>query len=758
MRRYLLGALVLAVTAVCAAPAAQAVVVDMNDLGHASVPYNSADQSGYFGVAMAPGTCGDLSPTGSCASLVTKGVPAVTSSSPCLDPALPPDLWMSGQTHRLPDGAVCSHAGPVLHKNETFALTWDTPLPGGAQHNYYSGTRLYVEQFLRDVADGSGTLTSPYAVTTQYSDGGGSAQNASRYGGGCIDYGSVGGSQCEFGNPTGPGHDFPTSGCATSGVSYLDGKDTIPNVVCLTDSQLQAEVSTMVTQTGILGRTQPGYSPEVMLLTPPGVETCLDTGATLCSANFSITRPLAPSFITTETGGTVLSGNYQVELTYVGAGGESLPGPSVTIPITSPDSTIKITTPQSSPGITGWYAYITAPNGTTFHRQQLSPTPIGTDLTLTAPPVGGPAPPPGYCSYHSHVNVGGTDVAYVVQPWTGETLCDEPDAPAIPDNPTPDVLGKDFGIRLVSPLSQSHIASIVDPSLNGWFALNGAGINDNGGCTPLGKGLDSVTVGSSAQNPYLLQREFNNAGAMSLEPFTYFGCAPNVVLTPSFVVPSGINQGDEVQFDGSTTASTLLVPNAGYKWDFGDGTTATGPSVVHSYAVGGTYKVTLTVTDRGNNTQTLSQAVQVLGPNGLPVNPPTTQPPGSTPGSTPSTPPPPVFKALMQLLPQGLKAVLRHGISLRVSSNYPADGIATVTITRALARRLHIKLGHLPYVVIGRGTLSGKIVNGTVSLHLHLPRSVIKKLSKVRHATLTVHLKLTASGGLRQGLVAAGRY
>ena len=64
-----------------------------------------------------------------------------------------------------------------MHSNETFVLTWD---PG---RRYWSGTKDYVEQFLRDVADGSGTLTSPYALTGQYSDSGGRAGNTSKFGG-----------------------------------------------------------------------------------------------------------------------------------------------------------------------------------------------------------------------------------------------------------------------------------------------------------------------------------------------------------------------------------------------------------------------------------------------------------------------------------------------------------------------------------------------------------------------------------------------
>src|SRR5947209_3793472 len=75
-------ALSLAVTS-----AAQAVVVDMNALGQASVAYNASDQSGYYGVDLVPGTAVPLS---------SVGVPVVTSSGPCLDPALPLNMTLPG--------------------------------------------------------------------------------------------------------------------------------------------------------------------------------------------------------------------------------------------------------------------------------------------------------------------------------------------------------------------------------------------------------------------------------------------------------------------------------------------------------------------------------------------------------------------------------------------------------------------------------------------------------------------------------------
>ena len=64
----------------------------------------------------------------------------------------------------------------------------------------------------------------------------------------------------------------------------------------------------------------------------------------------------------------------------------------------------------------GWYAYVTQPNGSVFTRQG-GLNQIGSDLTLNAPMTGSGSHLPqitGFCSYHSQVNVGGTEVAYVV--------------------------------------------------------------------------------------------------------------------------------------------------------------------------------------------------------------------------------------------------------------------------------------------------------------------------------------------------------
>jgi len=49
-----------------------------------------------------------------------------------------------------------------------------------------------------------------------------------------------------------------------------------------------------------------------------------------------------------------------------------------------------------------------------------------------------------------------------------------------------------------------------------------------------------------------------------------------------------------------------------YSWDFGDGTTANGQTVRHSYLLPGSYVVTLTITDASGQRFTTSQTVIVL--------------------------------------------------------------------------------------------------------------------------------------------------
>ncbi|HEY4239727.1 MAG TPA: PKD domain-containing protein [Kofleriaceae bacterium] len=69
--------------------------------------------------------------------------------------------------------------------------------------------------------------------------------------------------------------------------------------------------------------------------------------------------------------------------------------------------------------------------------------------------------------------------------------------------------------------------------------------------------------------------------------------------------------GRTCTFNG-TTSSDAEGPIAGYAWTFGDGGTATGSTVVHTYATNGTYTAALTVTDSGGQTGAVSHPVPAI--------------------------------------------------------------------------------------------------------------------------------------------------
>jgi hypothetical protein len=527
----------------------------------------------------------------------------------------------------LSAGGLCWHGGRVIHASQIFSLTWDA----GSPRTYYEGTRNYLLQFLRDISDGSGTLSSPFAVATQYSDAAGPTANQSVYGGSCIDYGVPGGSACTFGTTSGtaPGDAYPASGCPVTAPAAS---------TCLTDAQIQSELAHQITATDPGAHLHSGTSPLLVVLLPSAVESCIDSSGELCQA--------------------------------------------------------------------------------------LSKAPAQ------------------FCSYHSHLVLGGVDYAYVVQPWTAHSACDEPKLPDVPAVSS----SLAAALRLVSPLSAGVIGSLVDPDLNGWYAQDGSETYDNGGCRPQGFQTDSEVVGTSGQNPYTLQPAFSNAGVIEDDPDAPT-CAQNVVLTPAFVAPSPVHSGDVVAFDGAGGTSSLIVPATGYVWDFGDGSPQTrGPSVTHSFRYGGTYAVKLTVTDRGANVQTLTQTIKVDGP-----------PPAGGSGSGGGGGATPALGVQAQLLPQSLRSALSRGIGLTLSAQEDADGLASVSLPAAVARRAHLGKVHGATMTLAQGPLSG-VTGASTTLHLHLPRAVAQKLGRLHHLTLTVRLVLVGADGSREAVDLAGRY
>ena len=102
-------------------------------------------------------------------------------------------------------------------------------------------------------------------------------------------------------------------------------------------------------------------------------------------------------------------------------------------------------------------------------------------------------------------------------------------------------------------------------------------------------------------------------------PVTVAAAPPvNTAPTAAFTAtPSAL----DVSVDGSASAD-LEAAIASYAWTFGDGATGTGVTTSHSFASAGTYDISLTVTDAGGLTATVTRQVTVIA--APPVNTPPT--------------------------------------------------------------------------------------------------------------------------------------
>ncbi len=99
--------------------------------------------------------------------------------------------------------------------------------------------------------------------------------------------------------------------------------------------------------------------------------------------------------------------------------------------------------------------------------------------------------------------------------------------------------------------------------------------------------------------------------------------------------------GETLTFDGSGSSDPDGAITA-YAWDFGDGASASGPAVQHSYAAPGTYTVVLTVVDGGGLIGQALWSVTIVAPTPTPVPPtPTPVPPTDTPTPEPTETPTP---------------------------------------------------------------------------------------------------------------------
>lgn len=157
-------------------------------------------------------------------------------------------------------------------------------------------------------------------------------------------------------------------------------------------------------------------------LAAPASAPTLTTATTGGSIGGTLAAPNSPTSTTVTvatTGGSIGAGIVQVQLTYVNAGGETVANTAYSTPsLSGSTNKLTITSPVAFGDATGWYAYVTAPGGSTFYRQQTagSPTAIGTNLTLTSIGTSGAATPTTNTAWRTY------KVYYTLANPQGETL------------------------------------------------------------------------------------------------------------------------------------------------------------------------------------------------------------------------------------------------------------------------------------------------------------------------------------------------
>lgn len=628
------------------------------------------------------------------------------------------ELFAGAPVGKFANGELVNGEGhPVMHSNATYAIYWDPA------YYYHGDWQHLIDTFLQNVGSESGTLGDVFSIDEQYTDKSNQrAAYTSSFRGAYVDT-----------------NGYPkTKNCTDPDTlfTYPDKEAEKDNIACITDKQIREQLEEFITKHGL----QTGMGTVFFLLTPPGVTVCADEGGvatshcsdTLESANgfCSYHSAISPTNPTEGNAETIL---YDVIPWSAGGLGDANlhdQAPGYECQDGGLDPTSKPTEKPESPR----------------HQQEPNQLPVGTR---------------------------GPDGSF--------------------DTGLADLIINQVAVELQN--------TITDPLLNAWqdsagneavdecrnfFALTLGGSVGTQENTEAGT-LFNQSIGSGH---YYLNDAFNLAALNQHYPG--IPCLPGARLEPQFTAPNPVNTKELVGFDAAESNVTLdsgtgFNANAEpyetfptYTWNFGDGTHTTSayppgasqtdePSVFHSYEYGGTYTVTLTVTDVGGNTESTSRAITVDGPP--PPPPPPTTPSGtstgststatgttagagtstgtttgsgSTAGSTASTAlaAPTVTDSAMS---RSLKKVASLGLALRYTVNEQVAGRVEAILDAATARRLHIEAraalglpqGYPKSVVVGQAVLV-TTMGGHGVVRVRFSKTVAKRLAHAGHVTLTL--------------------
>jgi hypothetical protein len=637
---------------------------------------------------------------------------------------------------------------PVLHGQGTFAIYWDPT------DHYHGDWQRFIDKFFNDAGASSGALDSVFSVITQYTD---TSNTPAIY-------------EQKFKGAYTDTKAYPASGCVDP--SPFENVDLIGpghTPVCLTSAQVAAEVESFVSRNSL----PTGMGATYYLLTPPGVAVCLDGGGAAghCS-------------------------DYE-------EGSEE----SYENSFCSYHSAINPTLPSGGPG-TLLYAVIPWTAGG-FGDPLLT---VKDQLPGWECQDGGLDPtskPHPYEKEEAKEKSKEEEEKFEEATKEGKEEILEQERAEGPHAEEPNQLscptvfdgGCDTGLfdLQVNQIGIEQVNMITNPLLNAWQDSKGNENTDEcrflfgpvtGGSVTASTESVAGTLSNETLNgtPYYINNAFNKA-ADEL-PWPGAPCMSHINLDPSFSAPNPVNAGEIVGFNGMESNITLNAATAfdskgsptqnyaTYKWEFGDGTAAvTGfapgapacespwlspcaAAVFHAYQYGGTYNVTLTVTDTGKHVAATARTVTVVGP------PPPASGTGSASASGSATgsgaggagagagagaggagaaAKAPVATAVV--LTRSLKSALKRGMLISYSVDQQITGHMEVMLGRSVARRLGIKApaatslaaGTSPRVVVAKAFIR-TTKGGRSKITLKFTSKTAKKLAHQQRLPLALRL------------------
>jgi hypothetical protein len=693
----------------------------------------------------------EVAPAG--AIVETVGVAKVNAGLQPRSTSLLDGFGPEAETFANPSGA------PVLASNKTYAIYWDPT------DHYHGDWQHVIDTFFQRMGADSGSLASVFAVDAQYTD---AANHHALY-------------KSTFMGAYTDTEPYPVATCEDpkplAGTGYPSPEPD--KITCLTNQQIQEQLASFITKHSL----PKGMGTIFYVLTPPGVTVCLDAGGSNghCS-DYETSSPesydnsfcsyhsdINPDNAVTGDANTILYS--AIPWTAGGLADGHLGSMDQTPAYDCQDGGFD---PSSKPIEEKEHI---KPHTKKEEEEFSKETPQETREREEAEAL---------------------ELEKPHQQEPNQVPCPSPDG--FCDTGLADLIINQIGIE------QQNV--VTDPLLSSWKDGKGNEATDEcrnffapvlGGSVTANPQTFAGTLYNQSLNggKYYLNDAFNLA-ALKL-PYPAITCLPGIRLEPQFTAPNPVNTGEVVGFDGMESDITLnwgtiysgsvAQPTyASYTWNFGDGTpTVTGfapgapwvnsgnspcsvpwmapcaASAFHSYKYGGAYAVTLTVTDTGGNTTSVTNPITVEGPP--PPSPPSEPASGSSasgaPGSSGSpsssgvtTKPVPAPVASQAIVSRSLAKTIRGGLVARYSVNEQVTGHFEVLLAASIAHRLGLHgplaaglaTGTPPQVIIAKALLVTTKA-GSNTLKLQFGKITAKRLRRLHTVPLMLRLTVRNAGG-----------